>query len=64
MIPISRLRAMPAHEIQELFAPMFSYTLSQAPIQERETLIDLICDTLIDDALTASSNPGGAGSGQ
>ena len=63
MIPVSRLRAMPAHEIQELFAPMFSYTLSQAPIQERENLVDLICDALIDDALTDHPNPGGTGSG-
>ena len=64
MIPVSRLRAMPAREIQELFVPMFSYTLAQAPIQERESLVDLICDALIDDAPTARPNPVAAESGQ
>ncbi|MDP6352020.1 MAG: hypothetical protein QF926_01555 [Alphaproteobacteria bacterium] len=62
MIPVSRLRTMPASEIQELFAPMFSYTLVEAPIQERETLVDLICDALTEDAATPRSKPRTAGS--
>ena len=32
MIPISRLQTMPASEVKELIAPMFSYTLAEAPL--------------------------------
>lgn len=49
MIPLSRIRDMAPREVDELLAPLFGYTLAEAPLQEREVLIDLICETLLGD---------------
>ncbi len=50
MITLQDLKLMPRRTLSELLGPMFSFTLSNGPVQEREMVVDAICDTLLKDS--------------
>lgn len=49
MISLSEIKALPKSEMTTLVGPLFKYTLTEAPTQEREALVDKICETLLID---------------
>lgn len=53
MIPVQNLQKLPREEISELLTPIFSYTLAEAPVQQREALVDKICEVLLEETGTA-----------
>jgi len=47
MIPVNSIHRMHDDEITATFGPIFAYSLAEAPVQEREALVDSICTTLL-----------------
>lgn len=50
MVSMNDLKTMPKAEVIALVGPLFSYTLTKAPTQQREALVDRICEALLADA--------------
>ena len=38
---------LPRRELRELLGPVFSYALAEAPVQQREALVEKICQGLL-----------------
>jgi hypothetical protein len=49
MMPLHALEQLPKHERNGLLSPIFRYTLDEAPVAQREALVDRICDLLLDE---------------
>ncbi len=47
MIPLIRAKYRPRHELSEGLKPSISHSLANAPLQQRESLVDEICDALM-----------------
>ncbi len=47
MIPLNRAKYRPRRELSEGLKPSISHSLANAPLQQRELLVDEICDALM-----------------
>ena len=47
MIPLNRAKYRPRRELSEGLKPSISHSLANAPLQQRESLVDEICDALM-----------------